>query len=547
MATTYFSKMWDRLQRVTTRRQLFHRGGLLAATGMFPSVTLASSTSLQQRESGRGIYESIGVRPLINARGTVTIVGATRILPEVKKAMEEAARQYVQLDELMDGVGRRLAELTGAEWGIVTSGASAALTVATAACVDGGDPDKLVQLPDLTGLKDEVIMPSYSRTAYDAAARAVGVRILEVETREQMNAAIGPRTAMIMVLAGGGSERGPLSLREISALAKPHGVPILVDAAAEELVVPNPHLTQGADLVAYSGGKCLRGPQCAGLLIGRRDLVQAAWVNSAPHHGFGRGFKVGREEIMGMLAAVEMWMKRNHTEEARIWTSWLEHIARRLEPIQGVSTEITQPRGLSNRTPTLRVQWDVARIPLTGHDVEQILWDGDPRIAVSGAGSFLPFPPDTAPNISITPYQLEAGEERIIADRVFDVLSKPPLKPKRTDAAAFNVTGQWDVEMKFAYGSAKQTFAFEQKGNELIGTHYASFANRDLAGTLHGSDILVRSSYTRQGVRLNFEFTGTVDGETMQGRVSLGEYGKAEWKASRRAYRLPGSPQRRRV
>ena len=515
----------------TTRRQLLQGCGALAASGMLSSDAIAAPLSAPEPKVGKNIYESIGVRPLINARGTVTIVGATRILPEVQRAMHEAVRHYVHLDELMDGVSRRLSELTGADWGIVTSGASAAVTLGTAACVTGGDPDKLWRVPDLTGMKDEVIIPAYSRTAYDAAARAVGVKMIEVETREAMEAALGPRTAMIMVLAGARSESGPLSLAEIASLAKPRSVPILVDAAAQELPVPNPHLVQGADLGAYSGGKRLCGPQCAGLLLGRKDLVQAAWITSAPHHGFGRGFKVGREEIMGMLAAVEMWMKRDHERERRLWASWVEHIAQRLKTIPGVTAEV------GSRGASLRVQWDTSRIPLTGEDVEQLLWDGNPRIAVSGAGSFLPFPPNLEPNISINPSNLEAGEERIIADRVFAVLSNPRSKPKPNAPAAFDVSGQWEVEMKFAASIVSQSFVFEQTGNELVGTHHASFAPRDLAGTLYGRDILVRSSCTREGVRINYTFTGIVSGDTMGGKASLSEYGVADWSAKRRSYR----------
>lgn len=242
-----------------------------------------------------------------------------------------------------------------------------------------------------------------------------------------------------------------------------------------------------------------------------------------------------------MLAAVEAWMhSRNHAEEQRTWTGWLEHIAARLQQVRGVSTQIVQPQGLSNRTPSLLVEWDSSVIPLTGDEVEKVLWDGEPRIAVSGMGSFLPFPPNTEPNIRITPYQLEAGEERIIAERVHAVLSNPPNPVRRTEAPAADVSGEWDVEMTFVSGSAIQSFVLEQKGHELAGTHRASFAERNLAGTLHGQEILVRSSYTRQGVRLNFTFTGTVDGDTMQGTASLGEYGTADWKAARRSYRPPG-------
>jgi uncharacterized pyridoxal phosphate-dependent enzyme len=489
----------------------------------------------------KSIYESLGVRPLINARGTVTIVGASRTLPEVKAAMEAAAREYVQLDELMAGVSQRLAKLTGAEWGIVTSGASAAATLATASAIAGGDPDKLAQLPDLRGLKDEVIMPAYSRTAYDHAVKVVGARVVEVADRAALDAAIGPRTAMVLVLAGNRSTNGPLSLKEIASVVTPHGIPILVDAAADELAVPNPYLTAGADMVVYSGGKCLRGPQCAGLLLGRKDLVQAAWVSSAPHHGAGRGFKVGREEVMGMLAAVEAWTTtRDHAAEQRLWASWLDHIATRLKTVAGVTTRIEQPQGLSNRTPTLIVEWDQKIIPLTGEEMEAVLWEGEPRIAVSGAGSFLPFPPNTSPNVSITPYQLEAGEERVIADQLHALLSKPPRRPRPSEAPASDVSGQWDVTMKFVGGETLCSFALEQDGHTVRGTHYGRFATRDLAGTMYGKNLTVRSSYTQNGVRLNFTFKGTVNAGAIEGDVSLGEYGTATWKAVRRAYLGPG-------
>jgi len=504
------------------------------------TVAASSKTGSAARSAGESIYASVGTRPLINARGTVTIVGATRVLPEVQQAMDEAVNHYVQLDELMEGVGHRLGEITGTEWGIVTSGASSAITVGTAGCVTGGDPDRIWQLPDLTGLKDEVIIPTYSRSAYDAAAKAVGVRMIPVSTVEELEEAIGPRTAMIMVLASGRSENGPLSLREISERARPRGIPVLVDAAAEELFLPNPHIEQGADLVAYSGGKCLRGPQCAGLLIGRKDLVQASWLCSAPHHGFGRGLKVGREEIMGMLAATEMWFRRDHKQELVTWNGWLDQIEQRLAPVDGVTMTRREPRGRGNRFPGLTVEWDMEQIPLTGHEVEELLWDHNPRIAVSGAGSFLPFPPNIRPTISINPSQLDEWEVPIIAEGVYHVLSDPPPINRPSGRPNADVTGQWDLEMTFAAGSANQSFVFAQQGSDLMGTHSASFATRDLGGTLHGDQILIRSSYTGEGVRLNYEFHGTVAGDEMSGEVSMGEYGMAEWRATRRNHTPPG-------
>lgn len=515
-------------------------GGLLSGAwaasnkaDRLPTSAITSYSSSKWK-AGHSIFESVGVRPLINARGTVTIIGASRVLPEVQQAMDEASRDYVQLDELMEGVGQRLSDLTGAEWGVVTSGASGAITAGTAGCVTGGDPDKLWQIPDLTGMKDEVIIPSYSQSAYDAAAKAVGVRMVVVKDLEELNAALGPRTAMVLVLAGSRSEQGPLSLKEIASLTKPLRIPILVDAAAEGLTVPNPHLVLGADLVAYSGGKYLQGPQCSGLLLGRKDLVQAAWIAVAPHHGFGRGLKVGREEIMGLLAAVEMWMKRDHKAAMDNWNARLEHIASRLKSIAGVHLEIQQPKGRSNHSPSLIVTWNTALIPLAGYEVEQLLWDGNPRIAVSGAGSFLPFPPNIKPHISINSSQLVDGEEEIIAERVFEVLDSPPPQSKNTDPAAFNISGLWELQMRFSASTVSQSFAIEQNNSKLTGVHYGSLTPRDLVGTLHGNDILIRSSYTDQGVRLNFEFTGKVDKETMEGNVSMGEYGMAHWKAIRK-------------
>jgi uncharacterized pyridoxal phosphate-dependent enzyme len=526
------------------RRELIKGLSLLPIAGAVSGSSIESvfaASPVNAKLAGKSIYEAIGVRPLINARGTVTVVGASQILPEVQTAMDEAVKEFVQIDELMDAVGARLGELTGTEFGYVSSGASAAITAGTAGCVTGGDPDKLWMIPDLKGMKDEVIIPAYSRTAYDAAAKAVGVRMVEVSTLEDLKLAIGPRTAMILILAGGPSENGPLSIKEISSVTKPLGVPILVDAAAEVLEVPNPHISQGADLVAYSGGKYIRGPQCAGLLLGRKDLILAARINAGPHHGFGRGFKVGREEIMGMLAAVETWFKRDHASEWKTWVSYGNHIIQRLAKVPGVTTHLNEPKGRSNRAPSVTINWDKSRIPLTGEDLEGLLWDGTPRIAVSGAGSFLPFPPNLRPNISVQTSALQPGEDKIIADRVFSILTNPPLIKRAAGEAAFDLSGQWDLTMKFSASNVDQTLMIEQKGNEFIGTHIASIGSRDLDGTLHGKQIMMRSSYTKDGVRINYTFTGTADGNTMQGKVSLSEYGDAEWTAKRHDYRPAGA------
>src|SRR5688572_7970262 len=371
-----------------TRRDVL-RGGRDLATllslstlaGVESPLVVPAEAAQDARRAAPDVYRAIGIKPLVNARGTFTIISGSLMLPEVRAAMDAAARHYVHLDELAEAIGARLAALTGAEWGLVTSGCSAALTHATAACIAGGNPDLHVRIPNLAGFaKDEVIIPRHSRNVYDAAVRAVGARVIDVSTPAELDAALGPRTAMIYILAGNGADQSVLNTKAIAQLANPKGVPILVDAAAEILTVPNVHLQNGATLVAYSGGKCLRGPQTAGLLLGRKDLVRASWVHSAPHHGPGRAMKVGKEEAMGMLAAVEMWVKRDHAAEWKQWTAWLDHITRRVSSIAGVTTNVTEPAGLSNRTPTLRIWWDPQRLGVSGETVARTLFESEPRI-----------------------------------------------------------------------------------------------------------------------------------------------------------------------
>src|SRR3990170_2107695 len=324
------------------RRQLLRLTSLVGAGSLVPAPRVSGAQTVAGKAAGlpidADIYKSIGVRPIINGRGTFTIIGGSIELPEVRAAKSAANLQYAQLDELTDAVGRRLAELTGAEWGMVSAGCAAAMSHATAACVAGGNPDLHVRIPNLAGFpRDEVIIPAHSRNVYDAAIRAVGVKVIEVDSPEALQLAIGPKTAMIYLYAGPRTETGPLSTEAICAIAQPHAVPVFVDAAAEILTIPNVHLQRGATLVGYSGGKYIRGPQSAGLLLGRKDLVKAAWVHSAPHHGYARAMKVGREEIVGMLVAVESWVKRDHDAEWKQWVGRCEYIAGVMAAVPGVT------------------------------------------------------------------------------------------------------------------------------------------------------------------------------------------------------------------
>ncbi len=524
------------LRSKLSRRDLIRGGGILA-TGGLAGVPPAKATP--PLSIGPGIYESIGVRPLINCKGTFTIVSGSQSLPEVKQAMDAASRHYIHLDELMDAVGRRLAEITGAEWGVVTAGCAAALTHATAACIAGADPEKLQRLPYLDGLKNEVIAPVYSRNVYDHAVRMLGVRIVNAANLQEFEAAFGPRTAMVMVLACP-ADTGPFGLKEICEISRRKGVPVLVDAAAERLTIPNVHLQRGATMVAYSGGKCLRGPQCAGMLLGRKDLLQAAWLHSAPHHAFGRSLKVGKEEIMGMLAAVEAWVKRDHDAEWKRWDSWLSRIARSVERVGGVTTEVLQPEGLSNYSPRLRIQWDGERLGIAGREVEKLVYQEDPRIVLGGATG--DWRENRQSTITIMPYMMIPGDENVVAERLYAVLSAPPKleRPPQPAGDPAQVDGQWEVDVEFIYGTARHAFFFEQQGSELAGTHRGDLLGSDLRGRVEGNGIRFRSSHKYEGTRLTYEFEGKIDGDVMNGTVGMEEYGTARWRARRHRYGQPG-------
>src|SRR5687768_4222943 len=345
------------------RRDIIKNLSVLPFAGSFLPLTSAASPAGEKGLLpsgplliGPNIYESIGVDPVINCRGTFTIIGGSVERPEVVAAMKAASGFFVQYDELAFGIGRRLAAVTGAEWGMVSAGCAAGMKHVTAACVTGGNPEKLIRIPDLSGFeKTEVIIPAFSRNAYDHAVRNIGVKIITVNSAEELENAINPNTALIYLMSGDETVSGqPLSLEVIAGIAKPKNIPILVDAAAEILTIPNVHLQAGATVVAYSGGKAICGPQCAGLLLGSKDLLMSAWQASSPHHGPGRDNKVGKEEMMGMLAAVEAWVTRDHPAEWKTWLSYLDTISKQVSKINGIKTSVEEPTALSNRSPVLR-------------------------------------------------------------------------------------------------------------------------------------------------------------------------------------------------
>jgi D-glucosaminate-6-phosphate ammonia-lyase len=537
-----------------TRRELFQIGNALVWPVLL-GAPAAKSATIGPLKPGPEIYQSIGVEPVINCRGTFTIIGASVEVPEVRAAMEYAAQYYVQLDELAEGVGRRLAELTGAEWGMVSAGCAAGLKHVTAACVAGGNPEKLIRIPDLTGFdKTEVVIPRSSRSVYDHAVRNTGVKIIVVDTAEELADALSPRTAMIYLTAGGPSVSGPLSLENVARLAKPRDIPILVDAAAENLTIPNVHLQRGATVVAYSGGKAIRGPQCSGLLLGRKDILMSAWQASSPHHGPGRDNKVGREETLGLLAAVEGWVKRDHDAEWKKWLSYLDTISRRVSAIDGIETSVREPMGLSNHSPALVVSWDPAKLHVSGEEVAEELARTKPRIALAGGeggGRNRREPDNGKTSISITAWMMQPGDDKIVADRIHEVLSIKRSPRPEPAAPEMNLSGRWDVNVEFFSSKSQHLLFLQQDGGRVNGSHKSDFSVRDVQGTIEGGQIKLRSNTAERGSgdSIPYIFAGTSSGDTFSGTLYMGEYLNAKFTATRRPYAagssaivLPGGP-----
>jgi D-glucosaminate-6-phosphate ammonia-lyase len=538
-----------------TRRELFRMGNVLALPVLLSGLDVddASAAPAGPLTVGPQIYQSIGVEPVINCRGTFTIIGGSVELPEVRAAMDAAARHFVQIDELADAVGRRLAELTGAEWGMVSAGCAAGMKHVTAACVTGGNPEKLIRIPDLTDLdKTEVVVPRSSRNSYDHAVRNVGVTMITVDTIEELQKALSSRTAMIYLLADNGPASGPMALEAVAAAAKPRNIPILVDAAAEVLTIPNVHLQRGATIVAYSGGKAICGPQCAGLVLGRKDILQSAWQASAPHHGPGRDNKVGREETLGMLAAVEAWVKRDHAAEWKTWLSWLDTIAKRVAPIESVKTTVREPTELSNKSPSLVIAWDSGKLHVTGEEIAEELARTKPRIALGagmGGRGAEPVAPGTT-GITITAWQMQPGEDKIVADRLHSVLSRKRT-PRSTamPSPAANISGRWDVDVEFFSSRSQHALYIEQDGNWIQGSHKGDFSVREMVGMIEGDKVTLRSVDRRPGNSVTFIFAGLLANGVISGTIHLGEYLTANFNARRHAYsatrtriQVPGGP-----
>lgn len=532
-----------------TRRRMLQASGMLSAAGLATTAIPAAAAfplsssdtegfkapagfpQLNGREK-ENLFTEIGVRPILNARGTYTIITGSCSLPEVKRAMYEASFYFVELDELMPAVGREIASLMGAPSAVVTTGCEAAIALATLACTAGADIEKCQALPYVRE-KTKVIIPKHSRNPYDFGVRTTGAEIIEVQTAEQLEDSLTSQVAMVYVMSSPAAAKGPLSIANICRIAASKNVPVFVDAAAEEPLSPNIHIQAGASLVGYSGGKCMRGPQAAGVLLGRPDLIRAAWFQAAPHHNYGRGYKVGKEEIMGMLAAVRQWYKRDHAAEWKQWQSWLDVIANRVKSLPSVTTEILQPEDLSNHSPQLRLHWDANALKITGKELEAKLDAGTPRILVGESEGTRP--DHMASAITIMPYMMAPGEAEIVADAIYEGLSKPgsyqnPLVPTGEMA---QIGGTWVVLIEYQCGTGMQRFELKQNNDEVSGNLYGEIYNAALSGKVQASQIHLKARMQTSGYEVHWTFQGTSTGDQLAGMADMGEYGSVPWKAFR--------------
>src|SRR5712691_6589853 len=413
-----------RLNSKWNRRSFLGSVGVLASAIAAPrklfSWTRGAEAYARLRGSGStgNPDEELGVTTVINCEGTMTMLGGSLPHPELEAVMTMAGRHFVSMPELEVVAGKRIAEMLKLPEGytaLVTSGAAAAIQSGLAGILTGGKEPLIQQLPDLAGMKSEVIIQKTHRNPFDHQLRSTGIKLIEIETRDQLRAAVNERTAM-MHFTNFANAAGQIKVDEWPRLAKQYNLPCMNDAAAD--TPPVSHLwdytNMGYDLVTFSGGKAIRGPQCAGLLIGRKDMVANALLNNSPHEDtLGRSQKVGKEEIVGMVKALELFLAEDHEALAKEWQARLEGISRELTKVPGVSTSFFVP-DIANHVPHLSITWDAARISLTPEQAAKLLRSAKPSIVIgSGEGR---------PGLAMNSFMLQPGEDKIVAGQLSRLL-----------------------------------------------------------------------------------------------------------------------------
>lgn len=364
----------------------------------------------------RDIFKELGIRTFINAAGTYTAMSGSIMQDEVIDTIKFSSQSYAMIDEVQDKVGEKIAALCHSEAATVTAGCWSALVLGTAGVLTGTDVEKVAKLPHLEGMKSEVIVQKTHNHGYVHALTNTGVTIVEIETTDEFDKAVNDKTAMMWFLNYAGPD-GKISDKEWVALGKKFKIPTMIDMAADATPVSNlwKFNDMGFDLVCISGGKGLRGPQSAGILMGKKDLIAAARLNAPPRGGnIGRGMKVNKEEILGMYVALEKFINLDHK---KLWKSWEDRITtieNAAKKVSGVTTKVSVPP-VANSTPTLNISWDMAKVKTSRNEIQERLRKGNPSIEMMGGGDN---------SLTITAWNLKPGEEKIVATRLFEELSK---------------------------------------------------------------------------------------------------------------------------
>ena len=400
-----------------TRRTFMGRLGVMAgAVVNARKLFAAPSAGAESKVTGFGesgnVYDELGVTPVINGQGTMTMLGGSLMRPEVEAVMAMAGRHFVNMPELEVAAGKRIAEMLKLPDGytaLVTSGAAAAMQSGLAGILTGDNPQFIQQLPDLTGMKSEVIIQKSHRNPFDHQLRATGVKLVEIETREELRKAVSSKTAMLH-FSNFANAAGQIKVEEWAKLAKEFNIPSFIDAAAD--TPPVSHLwdytKMGYDLAAFSGGKAIRGPQCAGLLVGRKDLVAYALLNNSPHEDtLGRSQKVGKEEIVGMVKALESYLKEDHDALTKEWWRRLDYVSGEITRVPGITTAFSVP-DVANHVPHMEINWDPRRISLSAQDASKQLRGGKPSIVLGRREN----------GLGMNSFMLQPGEEKIIAEHL---------------------------------------------------------------------------------------------------------------------------------
>jgi L-seryl-tRNA(Ser) seleniumtransferase len=412
-----------RLKSSWNRRGFLGTAAAILASVLAPrklsSTSSAAADSLTVSGFGQtgNPYDELGVTTVINCEGTMTMLGGSILRPELEALMAMAGRHFVNIPDLEVAAGKRIAEMLKLPDGyavLVTSGAAAAIQSGLAGILTGDDEARIRQIPDLSGMKSEVIIQKSHRNPFDHQLRNTGVKLIEIETPEQFRQAVSDRTAM-MHFSNFANAIGQIKVDEWVKLAKQYNIPCMNDAAAD--TPPVSHLwdyaNMGYDLITFSGGKAMRGPQCAGLLIGRKDLVANALLNNSPHEDtLGRSQKVGKEEIIGMVKAVELYLKEDHTALEKEWQDRLERISRELTKIPGVSTSFFVP-DIANHVPHMNITWD-SRVPMEPKQVSKLLRNSKPSIVIGGG--------EGRPGLTMCSFMLQPGEDKIVAEQLSGIL-----------------------------------------------------------------------------------------------------------------------------